>query len=1017
MEHNMRIQKTTYAILACIGVYICTHAQDALIEINRISNDTNTTFWIETPYDTLCVSPHTQHDIPPFILDENGCNIYEHEGHTLRWHLAHNVSTYTEHNRGLIGYAVQYGIQDRKVTQDPMYIPLTLSGSNTISITQHKHVDTCKLISSSLETELVCKKAYEYTHNKSSNSTPKHVDLIDLSPITRQGKRIRTSHMTNELQPNNTLERPFDIYLPPEYDENPSQHFPVLYYLHGFPANQENSSQTISFIADILINAGRIQPMVIVFPNGNAPVDSFAGVNVPSESSPITETGFVVDGNEIHTVYVDSDPAQGGIGRWQTYLVNDLIPYVENTFRVKTDVQNRGITGFSMGGGAHRVALPRSNIFGSLSTSSGAFLDFSKDFQVFEKLDDIAIDLQNENGETPKHLAEFIDPNNPTSSNIRTDVIGLLSQIAIIHNISRALSPDINNNFQVQFPLDAAGNVRDGTSGTDDIFSLWNQHSAPEIADNNANDIINNGMKIYFNAGGLDFFYDLAFLNFSPVRLERRLSDFEVFGNGMYMEWSTSYSDTLRNLGINHDFVVFRGGHNNLILHQEMSVLLFHSAAFSSNRNISQERNLFTGCGNIILDDNAEWFIGKNSSVGIQTNPDNNIDTTNISINIRGDARFTIGTEDVPGGAFQIGDPFTPITLSQQPALENHSIYTTLRVQDRGRIHIGRQGLFGCAVGFEGQERLTQYTPIHTLSSVEEINLDIQDSGALEHNNIASGLDMQSGLIAIGPASEYNLSGNAQNGLPPIVGGGNVVYVDEAQNTHPATPKLSLQREPQPFASEFSPTLYIQPIQDSLDPNATIAEELYQGVMSFQQHNATTENFGGQENLLISATGSKAINPFIRTNGGTSTLHIPASRSVDNIVQSSTLASTPIISDASNTTLSTGSSALNVFQVLQTDPHFSQTSPKASASVQNESVHSTYVIQDVLDVARAGPANSFVVLDDTSNSKNVVKRNTIETILQPPFATQAPLSEISSTGAVSIVINEEGNVISSVTLP
>src|SRR5919197_2333811 len=29
--------------------------------------------------------------------------------------------------------------------------------------------------------------------------------------------------------------QPVDVYLPPGYDQNPDQHYPVLYLLHGFP--------------------------------------------------------------------------------------------------------------------------------------------------------------------------------------------------------------------------------------------------------------------------------------------------------------------------------------------------------------------------------------------------------------------------------------------------------------------------------------------------------------------------------------------------------------------------------------------------------------------------------------------------------------------------------------------------------------------------------------------------------------------------------------------------------------
>lgn len=60
------------------------------------------------------------------------------------------------------------------------------------------------------------------------------------------------------------------VYLPPGYDPQRQDPYPVLYLLHGFGANAASWIDvfTIDQIADYLINAGKIGEMVIVMPTG-----------------------------------------------------------------------------------------------------------------------------------------------------------------------------------------------------------------------------------------------------------------------------------------------------------------------------------------------------------------------------------------------------------------------------------------------------------------------------------------------------------------------------------------------------------------------------------------------------------------------------------------------------------------------------------------------------------------------------------------------------------------------------
>ena len=104
--------------------------------------------------------------------------------------------------------------------------------------------------------------------------------------------------------------RRMHIYTPPGYDKS-SESLPVLYLLHGGGDN-DNAWPTVgkaNFILDNLLAEGKIKPMIVVMPD--------ASISVP--------------------VFTDD-------------IINNIIPYVQNKYRVKTGKDNRALAGLSMGG-------------------------------------------------------------------------------------------------------------------------------------------------------------------------------------------------------------------------------------------------------------------------------------------------------------------------------------------------------------------------------------------------------------------------------------------------------------------------------------------------------------------------------------------------------------------------------------------------------------------------------------------------------------------------------------------
>lgn len=133
--------------------------------------------------------------------------------------------------------------------------------------------------------------------------------------------------------------RPAVVVLPPEYADHPDQAFSVLYLLHGSPGSDMDwAHMGASTILGEARNAGRIPPIVLVYPDGVGPKG----------------------GAEDHWAdnYVPGD-------RMETDLVDDLIPSVEAHFRVVPDVAHRAIGGLSSGGyGAANLALRHPGVFG-----------------------------------------------------------------------------------------------------------------------------------------------------------------------------------------------------------------------------------------------------------------------------------------------------------------------------------------------------------------------------------------------------------------------------------------------------------------------------------------------------------------------------------------------------------------------------------------------------------------------------------------------------------------------------
>jgi enterochelin esterase-like enzyme len=156
--------------------------------------------------------------------------------------------------------------------------------------------------------------------------------------------RDRKGHVKTGALQSKLLTKPleFRIYLPPCYNEQTQQRYPVLYLIHGQSYTDDQWDRLgVDETADDLIYAGDVQPFIIVMPRDR----------------------------------VWSQPTEDLFGQ---ALTEELIPWVDSHYRTLVNRQSRAIGGLSRGGGwALHLGLSRQDLFSAIGLHSAAI--FSTD--------------------------------------------------------------------------------------------------------------------------------------------------------------------------------------------------------------------------------------------------------------------------------------------------------------------------------------------------------------------------------------------------------------------------------------------------------------------------------------------------------------------------------------------------------------------------------------------------------------------------------------------------------------
>ncbi|MEH2070483.1 MAG: alpha/beta hydrolase-fold protein [Nostoc sp.] len=150
--------------------------------------------------------------------------------------------------------------------------------------------------------------------------------------------------------------RTYGVSLPPGYQQNPKQSYPVIFLLHGGHGDPtawfaENKGQAIKTLKQ-LYTTGQLPPSIIITPDGND----------KRGSSP----------------YRDPEYIDGPNGKVSTAVGDELVKVVQSRYRTLTNPNFWAIGGLSSGGwGAVNVGLHNLNNFSILFSHSGYFEDKS----------------------------------------------------------------------------------------------------------------------------------------------------------------------------------------------------------------------------------------------------------------------------------------------------------------------------------------------------------------------------------------------------------------------------------------------------------------------------------------------------------------------------------------------------------------------------------------------------------------------------------------------------------------
>ena len=196
------------------------------------------------------------------------------------------------------------------------------------------------------------------------------VEVPGTPPLLHEQQSVPHGVVHHHLYPSKSADRQRGVYVytPPGYDREHPDGYPLLVLLHGF-GDDESAWLEVGrahYIADNLLAAGTIQPLVIAMPYGHP---------LPIER-PRT---------------FRNDYASRNIDAMDQDLQRDLMPLLERTYPITDSRMKRAIAGLSMGGGQSlTIGLRHLDQFAWIAGFSSATPSGDLDQQFSHLVEDVA---------------------------------------------------------------------------------------------------------------------------------------------------------------------------------------------------------------------------------------------------------------------------------------------------------------------------------------------------------------------------------------------------------------------------------------------------------------------------------------------------------------------------------------------------------------------------------------------------------------------------------------------------
>lgn len=158
--------------------------------------------------------------------------------------------------------------------------------------------------------------------------------------ITVQAVMVHGASLEGNLE-GNSADREVMVVLPPSYGSDPTRHYPVIYYLHGFAISGRDFYDYMQVPTAVASNAAAGREFIVVVPDT------------------LTQMGGSMYSNSVTT------------GNFRDFIATDLVAYMDANYRTIPTREGRGLVGHSMGGyGTWVVGMTHPEVFDSIYAQS-----------------------------------------------------------------------------------------------------------------------------------------------------------------------------------------------------------------------------------------------------------------------------------------------------------------------------------------------------------------------------------------------------------------------------------------------------------------------------------------------------------------------------------------------------------------------------------------------------------------------------------------------------------------------